>query len=87
DSMEPSPARSQSVSLDQKNRVGRLTIQRPPLNILDIPAIRELRDRLVGLWDDKTVYTAARLVEIRGSGEKAFSAGVEIRDHFPERAA
>ena len=85
--MEPSPARSQSVSLEHKNCVARLTIQRPPLNVLDIPAIREFRDKLVGLWDDKTVYTAVRLVEIRGSGEKAFSAGVEIRDHFPERAA
>ncbi|MGH9429988.1 MAG: enoyl-CoA hydratase/isomerase family protein [Terriglobia bacterium] len=84
--MEPSPARSRSVSLEQENRVARLTIQRPPLNILDIPAIRELRERIGGLWGDRAEYTAVRLVEIRGSGEKAFSAGVEIHDHFPERA-
>ncbi len=85
--MKPSPPKSRAVSLEQKHRVARLTIQRPPLNVLDIPTIHELRERMVGLWSDKTESSAVRLVEIRGSGDKAFSTGVEIRDHFPERAA
>lgn len=61
--------------------VGRLTVCRPPLNILDLETIGVMKQTLNAALDDLSV----RLVEIHG-GTKAFSAGVEIRDHFPERA-
>lgn len=58
-----------------------VTIDRPPLNILNVETIRSLRKTLSEALED----SAVRLAEIYG-GEKAFSAGVEIRDHFPEHA-
>lgn len=71
-----------NVLLERQDAVARLVINRPPLNILDIETIRELRAKLGAAMDE----TGVRLVELRGAGEKAFSAGAEIRDHFPERA-
>jgi cyclohexa-1,5-dienecarbonyl-CoA hydratase len=59
----------------------KISINRPPLNILDLDTIKSLRHMLTEALED----SAVRLVEIHG-GNKAFSAGVEIRDHFPERA-
>ena len=70
------------VLVERRDAVGRLIINRPPLNILDIATIRELRAQLEAVLGDPAV----RLVEVRGAGEKAFSAGAEIRDHFPDRA-
>ncbi|HEV2378645.1 MAG TPA: enoyl-CoA hydratase/isomerase family protein [Terriglobia bacterium] len=59
----------------------RLVINRPPLNILDLETIRLLRSCLA----DVLAVAAVRMVEIYGS-DSSFSAGVEIRNHFPERA-
>jgi len=58
-----------------------LWLQRPPLNILDLDTIGRLRGKLEQALGDPEVG----LIEIHGSA-KAFCAGVEIRDHFPERA-
>ena len=58
-----------------------LTLDRPPLNILDIETIGRLREKLEQALGEPGV----KLVEIHGS-PKAFSAGVEIRDHVPARA-
>jgi cyclohexa-1,5-dienecarbonyl-CoA hydratase len=69
------------VQAEGRASVGRLTVRRPPLNILDLAAITELRKALTEAGNQ-----GARVIEICGAGEKAFSAGVEIRDHFPERA-
>ena len=74
-----SPAR---VLTERSGPVARLVINRPPLNILDIDTIRELNSRLADVLKRQGV----RLVEIRGAGEKAFSAGVDVRDHLPDRA-
>jgi len=74
-----SPAR---VLTERSGPVARLVINRPPLNILDIDTIRELNSRL----GDVLKCQGVRLVEIRGAGEKAFSAGVDVRDHLPDRA-
>jgi cyclohexa-1,5-dienecarbonyl-CoA hydratase len=65
--------------------VFRITIERPPLNILDIPAICELSAQVEAASNVQD-GGAPRLLEIRGAGGAAFSAGIEIRDHFPERA-
>jgi cyclohexa-1,5-dienecarbonyl-CoA hydratase len=62
--------------------VVRLVINRPPLNILDLDTVRALNSSLATAFKEEGV----RLIEVRGAGEKAFSAGVEIRDHFPDRA-
>lgn len=67
---------------DLRGDVARILIDRPPLNILDLATIGRLRQELQTALADTTVS----LVEIHGS-PKAFCAGVEIGDHFPERAA
>jgi cyclohexa-1,5-dienecarbonyl-CoA hydratase len=73
------PAR---VMTERNGPLARLVINRPPLNILDLDTIHELNSRLTGALKEEGV----RLVEIRSAGEKAFSAGVDIRDHLPDRA-
>ncbi len=62
--------------------MARLVINRPPLNILDLETIRQMRAEM----EAAVGTTGVRLIEIRGAGAKAFSAGTDIRDHFPHRA-
>lgn len=74
---------SANVLVERRGAVTRLVINRPPLNILNVEAARELHSKLgVALAE-----SGVRLIEIRGAGEKAFSAGTEIREHLPDRAA
>ena len=77
-SVEPAVA----VRTEKRGPVLCLTIQRPPLNILDLATVRELRTKL----DEEARRDGVRLVEIRSAFGSAFSAGTEIRDHFRERA-
>jgi cyclohexa-1,5-dienecarbonyl-CoA hydratase len=72
---------SRAVAVERRDDAVQLAIERPPLNILDLDTIWNLREALEAALADLSV----RLVEVRGSG-KAFCAGVEIRDHFPARA-
>ncbi len=72
-----------SVLGERRGTVTRLVINRPPLNILDLDTIRELHSELGAVFKQDGV----RLMEIRGAATKAFSAGVEVGDHLPERAA
>lgn len=54
-----------------------LILDRPPLNILSI----EMLDQLTGAMRN-AIKTTPRLVVITGAGERAFCAGVDIRDHL-----
>ena len=54
-----------------------MVIDRPPLNVLNLALLRELRQVLDELDRDDGVD----LVEISGAGERAFSAGVDVKDH------
>lgn len=55
-----------------------ITLDSPPLNILDTPMLEELRDVLGGGPRGKP------LVVIDAAGEKAFSAGASVLDHLGE---
>ena len=68
--------------VEHQGAIASVVINRPPLNILDLDTIRELNSSLAAAFQGEGV----RLVEIRGAGEKAFSAGVDVRDHLPDRA-
>jgi len=57
-----------------------LILDRPPLNILSI----EMLDQLTGAMRN-AIKTMPRLVVITGAGERAFCAGVDIRDHLEGR--
>ena len=66
-----------TLRLDRDGRTATITIDRPPLNILDIPTIQRLGEAISELED-------AQLVVIRGAGDRAFSAGVAVQDHTPD---
>lgn len=56
-------------------------LDRPPLNILDLETIAALDAAIAGLADDE----APPLLVLRGAGPKAFSAGVSVEDHTPDK--
>jgi cyclohexa-1,5-dienecarbonyl-CoA hydratase len=56
----------------------RITLNDPPLNILDIAMLEELRDALSGVKNDRH----ALIVNANG---KAFSAGASVQDHVGDR--
>jgi len=58
-----------------------LTINHPPLNILNISVMEEINQALNSLVDNKEVI----VLVISSSGEKAFSAGVDVSDHTKEK--
>jgi cyclohexa-1,5-dienecarbonyl-CoA hydratase len=58
-----------------------LTINRPPVNILDIATMEEMNDALDSLIDNPDV----KVLVITSSGEKAFSAGVDVSDHTEDK--
>ncbi len=60
-------------------RTAWITLDRPPLNVLNIEMMRELDAAL-----DRTLPQSDFLV-FQGHGAKGFSAGAEIADHLPDR--
>jgi cyclohexa-1,5-dienecarbonyl-CoA hydratase len=70
-----------SVRVEKAGRVISITLDRPPLNVLNISALRELDTALEGCAMESSV----EVVVLRGAGERAFSAGVDIKDHTRER--
>jgi cyclohexa-1,5-dienecarbonyl-CoA hydratase len=73
---------AERIVVGRRGRVAWLEINRPPMNILDMATTRELRGAVEAIEGDAPVA----LVEIRGAGDRAFSAGADIREHFPEQA-
>ncbi|HSH00048.1 MAG TPA: enoyl-CoA hydratase/isomerase family protein [candidate division Zixibacteria bacterium] len=61
--------------------VATLTLNTPPLNILDIALMREMIEALRRAESDSAVTTLV----FRGAGDKAFSAGASIPEHAPDR--
>jgi cyclohexa-1,5-dienecarbonyl-CoA hydratase len=66
-----------AVKVESKERVVRITLERPPLNVLDIPLLRELDAVLTSCAQE----AETAVVVIEGAGQRAFSAGVDVRDH------
>jgi enoyl-CoA hydratase/carnithine racemase len=66
------------IALKITDGIAHLTLQRPPLNILDLATLGRLNAAL-----RECDAGAARVVLISSSLPRAFSAGVEIRDHVP----
>lgn len=64
------------ILFEKKNGVATLTLNRPPLNILNIAMMGEMNEALEELEGD----VEAKLLVICARG-KAFSAGVDIKDH------
>jgi cyclohexa-1,5-dienecarbonyl-CoA hydratase len=74
------PAESSSIICEIRESVARITLNQPPLNIIDIPMIGEMRSALA------RVQAAGDLkVLVIDHQGKAFSAGVSIKDHTPDK--
>lgn len=78
--MPPSTA-APAVAVARRGRTAELTLDRPPLNVLDLDALGALEGALAELGGDDGL----QVLVIRGAGERAFSAGVAVEDHTPER--
>lgn len=71
----------ENILLEKKDGVARITINRPPLNVLNIKTIEEMNEALVALRTDDEV----KVVVLTAAGNKAFSAGVEVADHLGDK--
>ena len=69
-----------SIVFETRDRVARITLNQPPLNIIDIPMIGELHRALLLVHASSDV----KVLVIDHQG-KAFSAGVSIKDHTPDK--
>ncbi len=71
----------ENIIFETKGDIAFLTINRPPLNILNISAMEEINAALGSLVGSKE----AKVLVISSSGEKAFSAGVDVVDHTEDK--
>ena len=70
-----------TVQILRDGRAATVTLNRPPLNILDIPTIARLGEVVVELASDPDL----QVLFLRGAGDRAFSAGVSIQDHAADK--
>jgi cyclohexa-1,5-dienecarbonyl-CoA hydratase len=59
----------------------RITLDDPPLHILDIAMLEELRDAISRVGSDR------HCLIITSTGDRAFSAGASVQDHLGDRVA
>jgi cyclohexa-1,5-dienecarbonyl-CoA hydratase len=59
----------------------KISINRPPLNIINLETLLELDVALEKAKND----TSAAVVALTSVGERAFCAGLDIKDHFPDK--
>lgn len=74
------PVSSETVRLERDGALARLTLDRPPLNILDLPMLESMTGALGDIDADPSVGA----VLLTGAG-KAFCAGVSVADHTADR--
>lgn len=65
------------LQTELKEGVAYLTLNRPPLNWLNLEMMEEINAYLTGLKEEKTL----KLLVVQAAG-KAFSVGVEVADHL-----
>jgi cyclohexa-1,5-dienecarbonyl-CoA hydratase len=82
DVFAPASARTfQHIHADTAQGIARLTLSRPPANVLSVEMMQELATAIESLEYQRDV----KLVTLFGSG-KYFSAGFELGDHLGDRA-
>ena len=70
------------VQVSSSQGVAKVVLDRPPLNVIDLEGAREIAAALEDLG--RGAGLSAVVLAARG---KAFSAGVDVRDHLPDRGA
>jgi len=78
--METAPR--QSVNLRIVDRAAWITLDRPPLNVLDTATMRAVDGAVSSALKSSS---PCEFLILQGAGAKAFSAGAEVADHTPDR--
>ena len=73
---------NEPVIFTSENNVAKITLNAPPLNILSAEMMGAISHALIKIAKDKSLV--AVLVNARG---KAFSAGADVGEHHPDKAA
>jgi cyclohexa-1,5-dienecarbonyl-CoA hydratase len=71
----------QTIQVEEQDPISQIVLNKPPLNIIDLTMIQEIRSALEALEGTSTI----RVIVLRGAGVKAFSAGVSVQDHTSAR--
>lgn len=69
----------ETIQLRIEHRTAWITLDRPPLNVLDIAMMKSLDTAL------ERALSKSDFVVFQGAGEKAFCAGADVADHTPGR--
>jgi len=70
-----------NIKFEKTDEVAKIVINRPPLNVLNAEALLEMTTALENIRRDQSL----KAVIITGVGDRAFSAGVDVKDHFPNK--
>lgn len=74
------PATVSSVRYARTGGIGRLVLDRPPVNVLDLAAMEALQSAIAEAAAD----AGLKVLAVSGAG-RAFSAGVDVADHTADR--
>jgi cyclohexa-1,5-dienecarbonyl-CoA hydratase len=72
---------SDPIRVERDGHAATLAVVRPPLNILDLELLSALDSALERLAAESDL----QVLFLRGEGERAFSAGVSVQDHTPDK--
>lgn len=72
----------ENILYEVKEGIATITINRPPYNVLDIKTMREINQ---ALQEVKGGQKDLKLLIITHAGDKAFSTGVDVKDHTPDK--
>lgn len=75
------PAEGDSIRFAVSDRVARITLARPPLNIMNLAMMRGINDALIECESNRDL---AAIVFDAAPEARAFSAGVAVEDHMTE---
>jgi cyclohexa-1,5-dienecarbonyl-CoA hydratase len=73
-------AEFENILFERAGGVAKITLDHPPVNIMDIPTMREINAALEALQGDEETK-----VLVFAAQGKAFCAGVDVRDHTADK--
>ncbi|NIO04235.1 MAG: enoyl-CoA hydratase [Proteobacteria bacterium] len=71
----------QNILFEIKDSVATITINRPPYNVLDIKTMKEINEAI----ENAKTERGLKALLFTAAGDKAFSSGVDVRDHTPDK--
>src|SRR5690349_1876821 len=71
---------ARGVAVETRGGVAIVRLDRPPVHVLDIASIEALDAALAAAED-----SPAAVVVLSSTGDRAFSAGVDVKDHTPDK--